>query len=469
MKGYRIERDSLGEVRVPLGAMYGPQTQRAVENFTVSGIRFPRVFIRSMGLIKGCAADVNAELGLLDTEKACAIRQAADEVAAGRWDADFPIDIFQTGSGTSTNMNANEVIANRASQLLGREVGSGAVHPNDHVNLGQSSNDVVPSAVHISAYIETFENLLPPLACLAAALQGRAEELSAIVKTGRTHLMDAMPLTFRQEIGGWAYQVRQSEERVRSALTDLGKLAIGGTAVGTGMNAHPEFGKRMAARLTERTGLSFVEAENHFASQATMDSITGFSGALKTSASSLLKIANDLRLMNSGPLAGFSEIVLPPLQPGSSIMPGKINPVIAEAAIMASVQVIANDVAVTIANSRGEFELNVLLPLIAHNLLQSITILGNSARLLAEKAVVGFSVNKEKIAEVLGRNPVLVTALTPIIGYDKAAQIAKKAFEERRPIKEVAIEMTGLSAKKIEKLLDPGSMTGQGSKRKKSG
>ncbi len=464
MTDYRIEKDSLGEVRVPLGAMYGPQTRRAVENFSVSGIRFPRVFIRSLGLIKGCAADVNAELGLLGADKASAIRKAADEVEAGRWDDDFPIDIFQTGSGTSTNMNANEVIANRACQLLGREAGSGAVHPNDHVNLCQSSNDVIPSAVHISAYIETVENLLPALACLKAALQDRAEEFSAIVKTGRTHLMDAMPITFRQEIGGWAYQVRQSEERIRSALSDLGKLAIGGTAVGTGVNAHPEFGRKMAARLTERTGLSFSEAENHFASQATMDSVTGFSGALKTSASSLLKIANDLRLMNSGPLAGFSEIVLPPLQPGSSIMPGKVNPVIAEAAIMACVQVIANDLAVTIANSRGEFELNVLLPLTAHNLLQSITLLGNSARLLAEKAVAGFSVNKEKISEALGRNPVLVTALTPIIGYDRASEIAKKAYAEGRPIREVASEMTGLSSEELGRLLDPGSMTAQADK-----
>jgi len=461
MSDFRSERDSLGEVRVPAGAMYGPQTQRAVENFQVSGIRFPRVFIRVLGLIKGCAADVNSELGLLESRRACAVRQAADEVAAGRWDEHFPVDIFQTGSGTSTNMNANEVIANRASQLMGREIGSGEVHPNDHVNLGQSSNDVIPTALHISAYLETVENLLPALAGLAAALKVRAEELSQVVKTGRTHLMDAMPLTFGQEIGGWACQVEQSEERIRSALKDLGKLAIGGTAVGTGVNSHPEFGRRMAARLSGRTGLSFVETDNHFAAQAAMDTVAELSGRLKTSASSLLKIANDLRLMNSGPNAGFSEIILPPLQPGSSIMPGKINPVVPEAVVMACVQVIANDTAVTIANSRGEFELNVMLPLIAHNVLQSITLFGNAARLLAEKAVSGFSVNRERISEVLGRNPILVTALVPIIGYDKAAEIAKKAFAERRPVKEVASEMTGLPEAELERLLDPKSMTGQ--------
>lgn len=464
MSEFRLERDSLGEVRVPAGAMYGPQTQRAVENFPVSGIRFPRVFIRALGLIKGCASDVNSELGLLDSNRACAIRQSSDEVAAGRWDEHFQVDIFQTGSGTSTNMNANEVIANRASQLLGKEVGSGAVHPNDHVNLGQSSNDVIPTAIHISAYLETMENLLPALAGLAAALKVRTEELWRLVKTGRTHLMDAMPLTFGQEIGGWARQVEQSEERMKSILPSLGKLSIGGTAVGTGVNAHPEFGRRMAAKLSGRTGLSFVETDNHFAAQASMDTVAEFSGRLKTSASSLLKIANDLRLMNSGPYAGFSEIILPPLQPGSSIMPGKINPVVPEAVIMVCVQVIANDSAVTISNSRGEFELNVMLPVIAHNVLQSITLLGNAARLLADKAVSGFSVNRERISEALGHNPILVTALVPVIGYDKAAEIAKKAFAERRPVKDVAMEMTGLSAGEIEKLLDPGSLTGQGDK-----
>jgi fumarate hydratase class II len=440
--------------------MYGPQTQRALENFPVSGIRFPRVFIRALGLIKGCAADVNSELGLLDGGTACSIRQAADEVAAGRWDRDFPVDIFQTGSGTSTNMNANEVIANRASQLIGKK--ADAVHPNDHVNFGQSSNDVIPAAIHVSICLETTELLLPGLSRLGSALTKRAEELSGIVKTGRTHLMDAMPITLGQEIGGWAYQMRQSEEEIRGALAGLEKLAIGGTAVGTGVNTHPEFGRRIAEKLSARTGLTFSETDNHFASQATMDSVTRFSGTLKASASSLLKIANDLRLMNSGPLAGFSEISLPAAQPGSSIMPGKVNPVIAEAAIMACVQVIANDVAVTIANSRGEFELNVMLPLICHNVLQSVAILGNAAGLLADKAVAGFTVNTQKIDAALGRNPMLVTALTPVIGYDRAAEIAKKAYAEGRPIKEVAAEMTSLSSAELDRLLDPRSMTDRG-------
>lgn len=462
MTDYRIENDSLGEVRVPADAMYGPQTQRAIENFTLSGIRFPRVFIRSLGLIKGCAADLNSELGLLDVNRACAIRQAADEVASGRWDGHFPIDIFQTGSGTSTNMNANEVIAHRASELMGKGVGPKSVHPNDHVNLGQSSNDVIPAAVHISAYLETVENLLPAFEDLKSALEARADEFVEIVKTGRTHLMDAMPLTFGQEIGGWAYQVRQSQERISSVFPRLGKLAIGGTAVGTGVNSHPEFGKKMPAKLAERTGLAFMETDNHFAGQATMDTVAEFSGMLKTSASSLLKIANDLRLMNSGPYAGFSEIILPPLQPGSSIMPGKINPVIPEAVIMVCVQVIANDSAVTIGNSRGEFELNVMLPLIAHNVLQSINLLGNAARLLARKAVSGFSVRTDRISEILGHNPILVTALVPVIGYDKAAEIAKKAYDQRRPVKEVALEVTRLTAEEIARLLDPQKMTGQG-------
>ncbi len=462
--GFRIERDFLGEVKVPADAMYGAQTQRAIENFTLSGLRFPRAFIRALGLIKGCASDVNSELRLLESGVACVIRQASDEVAAGRWDEHFPVDIFQTGSGTSTNMNANEVIANRASQLLGKEIGSGAVHPNDHVNLGQSSNDVIPTAIHISAYLETVETLLPSLEHLAAALKKRAEESCDIVKTGRTHLMDAMPLTFGQEIGGWAYQIRQSKERILSALEGLRKLAIGGTAVGTGVNAHPEFGKKMSSELAVRTGLPFEETDNHFASQASMDSIAQFSGALKTSASALLKIANDLRLMNSGPNAGYGELLLPPLQPGSTIMPGKINPVVPEAVCMACVQVMANDFAVTIGNSRGEFELNVMLPLIAHNVLQSIALLGNAARLLAEKAISGFSVNKERISGALGHNPILVTALVPLIGYDKAAEIAKKAYQEKRPIKEVAKEMTGIAEEELVKLLDPKSMTGQGNK-----
>jgi fumarate hydratase class II len=454
----RRERNSLGEVRVPADAMYGAHTRRALENFQISGIRFPRIFILSLGLIKGAAADVNRELGLLEKEKACAIRQAADEVAAGLWDEHFPLDIFQTGSGTSTNMNANEVIARRSTQFLQGKSDPGTVHPNDDVNKGQSSNDVIPSAIHVSAYLQTKDVLLPALSHLKSALEKKAEECSGIIKTGRTHLMDAMPVRIGQEIGGWAFQVGQGIERIGSCLPRLAKLAIGGTAVGTGVNTHPEFGKRTAARLAERTGVPFAEAENHFAAQASMDSAAELSGHLKTTAAALMKIANDLRLMNSGPLAGFGEITLPPLQPGSSIMPGKINPVMCEAVIMVCAQVIGNDVAVTIGNGRGEFELSVMLPLIAHNLLQSITILGNAARLLADKAVSGFTVNKERIDGIIGQNPVLVTALVPIIGYDKAAEIAKKAYAEGRGIKDVAAEMSGLSPEELDRLLDPGSM-----------
>jgi fumarate hydratase class II len=335
----RREKNSVGEVKVPADAMYGAHTQRALENFQISGIRFPRVFVLSLGLIKGAAADVNKELGLLEKEKACAIRQASDEVAAGIWDDHFPLDIFQTGSGTSTNMNANEVIARRSTQFLQGKSDPRTVHPNDDVNKGQSSNDVIPSAIHISAYLQTKEVLLPALSHLKSALEKKAEEFPGIIKTGRTHLMDATPVRIAQEIGGWAFQVGQCIERTGSCLPRLAKLAIGGTAVGTGINTHPEFGRRMAARLAERTGVPFAEAGNHFSAQASMDSAAELSGHLKTTATALMKIANDLRLMNSGPLAGFGEITLPPLQPGSSIMPGKINPVMCEAVIMVCAQV----------------------------------------------------------------------------------------------------------------------------------
>ena len=459
MSHYRTERDSLGEVRVPADALYGAQTQRAVENFPISGIPFPRVFIRALGLIKGAAAAVNAELGLLGSHKAQAIQQAAEEVAEGKWDQHFPIDIFQTGSGTSTNMNANEVIANRATQILGGEVGSKLVHPNDHVNMGQSSNDVIPTAIHVSAYLEVQEVLLPALRHLHEVLQKRASELDDVVKTGRTHLMDAMPVRMSQEVGGWAYQVQQSVERIESCLPRLAKLALGGTAVGTGINAHPEFAPRVVTKLAERTGIPFVESDNHFAAQSAMDTATELSGHLKTTATALMKIANDLRWMNSGPIAGLGEIALPALQPGSSIMPGKVNPVICESMMMVCAQVMANDVAVSLGNQHGNFQLNVMLPLVAHNLLQSITILGNAARVLADKAVAGFTVNRERIAEAVGKNPILVTALNPVIGYDRAAQIAKRAYAEGRSLKEVALEMTDLTEDQLDTLLDPRPMT----------
>jgi fumarate hydratase class II len=463
MANYRIERDSLGEVHVPASMLYGAQTQRAVDNFPISGITFPPIFVRALGLIKGAAAEVNLELGLLDEEKAKAILQAAQEVASGEWDHQFPIDIFQTGSATSTNMNANEVIANRATQILGGDLGSKLVHPNDHVNMSQSSNDVIPTAIHVSALILANEGLLPALRHLHITLEGRAAEFEEVVKTGRTHLMDAMPIRLSQQISGWAYQVVQSTERIDSCLLRLGRLAIGGTAVGTGVNAHPEFGGRVAAKLAELTRLPFFETEHHFAAQSAMDSATELSGHLKTTASALMKIANDLRWMNSGPIAGLGEIALPALQPGSSIMPGKINPVICEATMMVCTQVMANDVAVSMGNGRGNFELNVMLPLIGYNLLQSITILGNAARVLADKAVAGFTVNRERMADLVDRNPILVTALNPVVGYDKAAQIAKRAYAEGRRVKEVAADMTDLEPEELERLLDARLLTGGGS------
>ncbi|HWR71599.1 MAG TPA: class II fumarate hydratase [Nitrospirota bacterium] len=460
MAEQRIEKDSLGEVRVPKDALYGAQTQRAVENFPVSGIRFPRVFLRSLGLIKASAADVNSALGLLDPKTAEAVRKAALEVAEGKWDGDFPLDIFQTGSGTSTNMNANEVIANRATQLLG--AAAQAVHPNNEVNLGQSSNDVIPAAIHISAYLLVHGSLLDSLGHLHSALKHRANECDAIIKTGRTHLMDAMPVRLGQEIGGWAAQIQQGIERIQSCLPRLAKLAIGGTAVGTGVNAHRSFGLKMAERLAKETQIPFREADNHFAAQASMDTAVELSGHLKATATAVMKIANDLRWMNSGPIAGLGEITLPALQPGSSIMPGKVNPVICESTMMACAQVIGNDTVITIANQHGNFELNVMLPVIAHNLLQSVSLLASVSLLLANKAVDGFIVNRERIAASVDRNPVLVTALNPIIGYDKAAEIAKKAYKEGRPVKDVAAEMTGLSKEELERLLDPRKLTGGG-------
>jgi fumarate hydratase class II len=457
MTDFRIEKDSLGEVKVPATALYGAQTQRAIENFPVSNIRFPREFIRSLGLIKAVAAEVNAGLGLLDTKVAHAIHLAALEVADGAWDGQFPLDVFQTGSGTSTNMNANEVIAARATELLGKP--STPVHPNNDVNMGQSSNDIIPTAIHVSAYLQVSELLLPALKHLQETLKTREQDCSDVVKTGRTHLMDAMPVRLSQEISGWAYQAGQGIERIESCLPRLAQLAIGGTAVGTGVNAPTDFGKIVASRLAGRTKLPFVETNNHFAAQATMDTAVELSGHLKATASSFMKMANDLRWMNSGPINGLGEISLPTLQPGSSIMPGKVNPVMCEVMMMASAQVAGNDVAITIANQQGNFELNVMLPVIAHNLLQSITILANASRLLADHAIAGFVVNRERIAGLVDRNPILVTALNPVIGYDKAAQIAKKAYVEGRALKEVAAEMTDLSKEDLDRLLDPSRMT----------
>lgn len=451
---YRIEQDSMGEVRVPLAALYGAQTQRAVENFPISDLRLPRGVIRALGLIKGAAAKANHELGLMEGRMAEAIQAAASEVAQGKHDAHFPVDIFQTGSGTSSNMNANEVIARLASQRLGSKV-----HPNDHVNMGQSSNDVIPTAIHVSGVLQASEDLLPALGHLAETIAERAEELKGMVKTGRTHLMDAMPLTLGQELSGWEAQVRHGQERIESALERLRKLPLGGSAVGTGINAHPEFGPKVAAHLTAATGIRFQRMENYFAGLSSQDAAVEMSGQLKTVAVSLMKIANDLRWMNSGPLAGLAEIHLPDLQPGSSIMPGKVNPVIPEALCMVCAQVIGNDATITLGGQAGNFQLNTMLPVIAYNLSQSIVLLANGSRLLADKAIAGFVVNQDRLNLALERNPILVTALNAVIGYEKGAEIAKRAYKEGRAIKDVAKEMTDLSEAELARLLNPLELT----------
>jgi len=459
MTEYRTEKDSMGELAVPASALWGAQTQRAVQNFPISGLTMPARFIHSLGLVKWAAARVNRELGLLPADVAEAIESAALEVAAGTHDAHFPVDVFQTGSGTSSNMNANEVIARLASQRLGK-----SVHPNDHVNMGQSSNDVVPSTIHVSAALGLTEQLLPALNHLAGVIGAKAESLSTVVKTGRTHLMDAMPVRFDQELGGWAAQIRNDYQRVAGVMPRLSALAQGGTAVGTGINAHPEFGVRVAAALAEKTGIAFRPADSYFEALSSQDTAVELSGQLKTTAVSLMKIANDLRWMNSGPLAGLGEIALPALQPGSSIMPGKVNPVIPEAVAMVAAQVIGNDATITIAGQSGNFQLNVMLPVIAHNLIQSIELTANAARVLADSAIEGFTVNTDRIAAALDRNPILVTALNPVIGYEKGAAVAKRAYREGRPIRDVAAEDTDLPAERLAALLDPVELTKGGIK-----
>ena len=440
----------MGELEVPSEALWGAQTQRAVNNFPISGMPMPRQFIRALGLIKWAGAATNQDLGLLPAAIAAAIETAALQVADGQHDEQFPVDVFQTGSGTSSNMNANEVIAQLATRAIGVPV-----HPNDHVNMGQSSNDVIPSAIHVSAALVVTERLLPALNHLAATIEGKATQLSRVVKTGRTHLMDAMPVRFDQELGGWATQIRADYQRVAGVLPRLSGLAQGGTAVGTGINAHPEFGVRMAAQLAGRTDIAFRPADSYFEALSCQDTAVELSGQLKTTAVSLLKIANDLRWMNSGPLAGLAEISLPALQPGSSIMPGKVNPVVPEAAAMVAAQVIGNDTTITVAGQSGNFQLNVMLPVIAHNLLQSMEILACAARALADAAIEGFTVNEERLQDALARNPILVTALNPVIGYEKGAAIAKRAYREGRSIREVAAEETDLSDGQLRLLLDP--------------
>ena len=453
MSDYRTERDSMGELKVPADALYGAQTQRAVDNFPISGMPMPRQFIRALGLIKSAAAQANADLGHLAKDKAKVIRKQAERVAAGEFDRHFPIDVFQTGSGTSSNMNANEVIAHLC------DAAGTKVHPNDDVNNGQSSNDVIPTAIQVSAALGVSEQLLPALAQLKATLDKRAKELKKVAKTGRTHLMDAMPVTFGQELGGWAAQIQSNIGRLGDALKRTRRLPQGGTAVGTGINADAQLGPRICAELSSMTGVKFESAENFFEGMSSQDAAVELSGQLKTLACSLMKIANDLRWMNSGPLAGLGEIELPALQPGSSIMPGKVNPVIPEAMAMVCAQVIGNDTTITIAGQSGNFQLNVMLPVVALNLLQSIEILANAARLLADKSIAGFKVREDKIKEALDRNPILVTALNAVIGYDKGAATAKQAYKEGRPILDVALETTGLPRAKLKELLDPEKLT----------
>jgi len=453
----------MGELQVPAEALWGAQTQRAVNNFPISGRRLPRAFIRALALIKQAAAQANASLGLLEAPLARAIAAAAAEVAGGAHDAQFPIDVFQTGSGTSTNMNANEVIAHLAART------APAVHANDHVNMGQSSNDAIPTAIHVSAALLLREQLLPALAHLAAAIAAKEQECAGIVKTGRTHLMDAMPVTLAQEMSGWRTQVENGAARLRAVEPRLLCLAQGGTAVGTGINAHPRFGAEFCRALAGLTGIAFLPNRNFFESLAAQDTAVELSGQLKVLAVSLMKIANDLRWMNSGPLAGLGEIALPALQPGSSIMPGKVNPVIPEATAMVAAEVIGNDAAITVAGQSGNFQLNVMLPVIAWNLLESLRLLANVSRLLADQAITGFRVNRARLAEALERNPILVTALNPVIGYEKGAAIAKRAYAEGKPIREVAAAMTDLPAAELARLLDPAELAQGGIKGGTSG
>ena len=450
----RIEKDSMGEMQVPADALYAAQTQRAVENFPISGLALPRSMIRALGLVKAACAHTNQQLGLLDNGLAAAIEAAANAVASGDYDGHFPIDIFQTGSGTSSNMNSNEVIARLASQQSGLEV-----HPNDHVNMGQSSNDVFPTAIHVAASLQLHERLLPALEHLAWTIESRATELAEVTKTGRTHLMDAMPVTLGQELSGWAAQVRHGIERIRSALPRIQALTLGGTAVGTGINAHAEMGSRVAARLAETSSVPFTSMDNFFEGLSSQDAAVEVSGQLKTVATSMMKIANDLRWMNSGPIHGLAEINLPALQPGSSIMPGKVNPVVPESVAMVGAQVMGLDSANAIAGQSGNFQLNVMLPLIAGNLLDMIGLLGNAASMLADKAIRGFTVNTETLDASVGRNPVLVTALNPEIGYSLASDIAKEAYKTGRPVIDVAEERSGLSRERLEELMDPLKLT----------
>ncbi len=453
-EGYRIERDSMGELQVPKDALYGAQTQRAVENFPVSGRPMPGAFIHALGLIKAACARANRELGTLDPQIADAVAEAAQAVARGEVDDQFPVDIFQTGSGTSSNMNANEVIARMARERTGL-----TVHANDHVNTGQSSNDVIPSAIHVSSALEVHDRLLPALRQLADIIDERADGLAEVTTTGRTHLMDAMPVTLGQALSGWSAQVREGIERIEAALPRVHALALGGTAVGTGINAHPELGDRACALLAADSGVPFQPAGNRFEALSSQDAAVELSGQLRTVAVSLMKISNDLRWMNSGPFAGLGEISLPALQPGSSIMPGKVNPVVPESVAMVSAQVMGHDATIAVGGQSGNFQLNVMLPVIAANLLESIKLLSNGATILGRDAIAGFTVNERNVRNALDRNPILVTALNAVIGYEKGAEVAKRAYQEDRPVIEVAREMTDLPEEELQRLLDPQTLT----------
>jgi len=456
---FRIENDSLGEVRVPADALYGAQTQRAVENFPVSGQRVGRGFIQALGLLKKAAALTNEELGNLDGKIAEAIATAAGEVAVGEWDGEFVVDVYQTGSGTSTNMNANEVMAHRANQILGHD---GSVHPNDHVNFGQSSNDVIPSAIHIAARLAMERELIPSLTHLRDALSEKAGAFDHIVKSGRTHLMDATPVRLGQQFGGYAHQLTKGIERVRRASEELAELALGGTAVGTGINTHPEFASRVIALVSAELDLDFIEAENHFEAQAAKDAAVNAAGALNTIATSFFKIADDVRWLASGPTSGISEILIPAVQPGSSIMPGKVNPVMCEAMMMVAARVMGNHTTVTIAGQRGNFELNVMMPVLAQALLESITLLSNVARTFADRCVKGIEANEPRAKELLEKNPSIATALNPYVGYDEATEVAKEAARKGLSVRDVVEEKGLLKPEEINEALDVRAMTEPG-------
>jgi fumarate hydratase class II len=452
---YRIEQDSMGEVKVPEEAYYGAQTQRARENFSISTLKFPSSFIRAIALIKKHAAQGNSELRLLDAGLSQAIVTAAQEVLEGKFNDQFVVDVFQTGSGTSTNMNVNEVIAGRANELLtGKRGGKSPVHPNDHVNLGQSSNDVIPSAIHVAALLEIRDQLLPALVLLHKELEEKSETFRDIRKIARTHLQDAVPMTLGQEFSGYARQAELGIERMRGVEDRLSELALGGTAVGDGLNTHPQFASRVIAAISQEAGFVFREAENHFEAQAAQDAVVETSGVLKTVAVGLIKIANDIRWLASGPRCGLGEITIPSLQPGSSIMPGKVNPVIPEMVLQVSAQVIGNDTAITFGGQAGNFELNVMLPLMAYNLIQSIQLLAGAARALAEKCIRGIEANREKCASSLEQSLALATAFVPAIGYDRAAALAGEAYEKNKTIREVAVEKRVLPEKEIHSILN---------------